>query len=51
MTIQFEKEIFKRAHIDFNKLNRYGFAEEGGVYKYSEVFMDNFRADIFVYEE
>lgn len=44
-----EKEIFKRANINFKKLTNFGFLKEGNIYKYSKTFMDDsFRADIVI---
>lgn len=39
-----EKEIFKRSIVDFKKLEDYGFLKENKVYKYSKIFMNNFKA-------
>lgn len=46
--MNFEQEVFKRKVIDFNKLLDYGFEKIGDTYKFSKLFMDNFRADILV---
>lgn len=43
-----ENEIFKRTIIDFNKLEEYGFKKENNIYKYSKIFMDDFKAEIIV---
>ena len=44
-----EKELFKKAIVDFTKLEKYGFTiEEGEFYKYSRILFNNFRADIVV---
>lgn len=45
-----ENEVFKRRQADFDKLLLYGFKREKDVYKYSKVFMSDFRADIEVDE-
>ena len=36
-----ENEIFKRCHVDFNKLVNYGFIKEQDYYIYSTLFMNN----------
>ena len=47
--MKLENEVFKKTHVDFNKLKEYGFVLENNKYKYSKNFMqDNFRADIMV---
>ncbi len=44
-----ESELFKKASIDFDKLEKYGFIKEKDEYRYSKNFMDNkFRADIII---
>lgn len=44
-----ESELFKKASVNFNKLEKYGFLKENDEYKYSKIFMnDKFRADISV---
>lgn len=44
-----EEEIFKRTHVDFQKLEKYGFKLENDYYTYSKDFMDgHFRANIFI---
>ena len=44
-----ETEIFKKAHVNFDKLEKYGFIKKSGEYKYSKIFMEGaFRADIIV---
>lgn len=44
-----EEEIFKRAHVDFNKLEEYGFKKEKDDYIFSKNFMnDDFKAVITV---
>ena len=36
-----EKNIFKKAHIDYNKLINYGFIKENNNYTYTKEFMNN----------
>lgn len=44
-----ENEIFKRTHVDLQKLEEYGFQKDNDCYKFSKTFMENnFRADIIV---
>ncbi len=44
-----ENEIFKRTHVDLEKLKKYGFLEENNEYKYSCKFLnDNFEVNIIV---
>ena len=44
-----EDEIFKRAHVDFNKLEKYGFKKDKDDYIYSKTFMNgDFRADVSI---
>lgn len=44
-----EEEIFQRTHVDFKKLEEYGFMKEKENYVYSRIFMnDDFRADITI---
>ena len=44
-----EDEIFKRTHVNFSKLEIFGFKKINNKYTYSITFMDNkFRADIIV---
>lgn len=45
-----ENNIFKRMTVNFNKLKDYGFCECDNNYKYSTIFLKNFRADINVDE-
>lgn len=46
MTI--EEEIFRKAKVDFNKLEKYGFYKESNTYKYSSIIDDNFKIEIEV---
>lgn len=44
-----EEEIFKRTHVNFNKLEIYGFIKDQDCYKYSQIFLNNtFRADVII---
>ena len=43
-----EEEIFKRRVVNFKKLINYGFKKEHDVYRYSKIFMSDFRIDITV---
>ena len=45
-----EDIIFRKTHIDFKKLEDYGFKKFDKIYKYSKVFMDNFKAEIIIDE-
>ena len=50
MTI--EEEIFKKAHVDFAKVTKYGFIKDKSVYKYSKNIMnDTFRVDVEINAE
>ncbi|MCI9434537.1 MAG: hypothetical protein HFI86_04635 [Bacilli bacterium] len=49
--MKIEDEIFKRYYADFKKLEKYGFVKIDNIYKYSKIFMESFRADIFVDEK
>ncbi len=47
--MKIENEIFKRMHVNFDKLIDYGFMRESDNYKYSKIFMNgNFKADIMI---
>lgn len=48
--MNFENDIFKRTNINPKALINYGFIKKGDVYKYTKVFMNNFRADIEINE-
>ncbi len=48
--MKLENEIFKRSYVNIEKLINYGFIKEDGVYKYSKIFMESFRADIVINE-
>jgi len=43
-----EEELFERTKVDFDKLVLYGFVKKDGVYQYSKVFHDNFKAELTV---
>lgn len=46
-----EQEIFKRTKVIVDSLIPYGFTKNKNVYKYSKIFMKNFRADIVIEEQ
>ena len=46
-----EEEIFKRSNVDFERLQNYGFRKDKKVYKYSKLFLDDFKAEIEVDEQ
>lgn len=46
--MDFEKDIFSRKKINFNKLEKYGFKKEKDIYRFSKKFMNNFRAEICI---
>lgn len=43
-----EKDIFKRGHIDFNKLIEYGFKLKNDEYIFEKIFIDDFKAIIII---
>ena len=43
-----EKDIFKRGHIDFNKLIEYGFKFKNDEYIFEKIFIDDFKAIIII---
>lgn len=46
-----EKEIFKKAKIDINKLNDYGFKKEKDYYIYNKKIMNTFNVEIIVKDD
>ena len=46
--MEIEKEVLERTRVDFGKLINYGFQKKNGMYYYSKIFMDGFRAEITV---
>lgn len=43
-----ENEIFKRTHVNFEKLEDYGFKKNDDKYIYSKEFLENFKAEISI---
>lgn len=43
-----ENDLFKKTHVDYDSLIRYGFKKDGNIYKYSTNINNEFRVDIII---
>lgn len=49
--MNFEQKIFRRHHVNFQKLEAYGFQQKEESYIFSTIFMKDFQADITINKE